>query len=86
MPLYDYRCPSCGVEQVEKLSLSELDTISIMCHCGSEMERFFKNNSIAFMSPEALGRKKAPEDFRNFLSAIKKAHDKPGNPSGIKDH
>jgi hypothetical protein len=50
------------------------------------MERFFGGSDIAFMSPEALGRKKAPGDFRNWLSALKKAHDRPGQSCGIKDH
>ncbi len=36
----------------------------------------------AFMSPEALGRKKAPQEFRDFLTKIKKAN--PG--SHIRDH
>lgn len=91
MPLYDYRCSKlCGHTRVEKHSMKECDTAEFYCNdCGALMERWYPPVdaiSIAFMTPEALGRKKAPSDFRNFLSAIKKAHDRPGQSCGIKDH
>ena len=86
MPTYDYRCKECGNEQEVKLKLAELDTAAVKCYnCGGECERFMGAANHAFMSPETLGRKKAPSDFRNLLSAIKKAHDRPGRPCGIKD-
>lgn len=84
MPRYDFRCNECGNVQEESLKIAEKDTAIISCkECGSEdTEQTFIAASLAFMTPEGLGRKKAPGDFRNFLSAIKKAH--PG--SAIRDH
>lgn len=84
MPLYDYKCKDCEDIHTEKHSIAELDVVEIKCpKCSGDCLRTFETqSSIAFMSPEALGRKKANGDFRNFLSAIKKAH--PG--SAIRDH
>ena len=46
------------------------------------VKKIIRNATHAFMSPEALGRLKAPEDFRNFVSAIRRAH-----PDGhVRDH
>jgi len=88
MPLYDYRCTSCEHTEVKKHSIADLDNVTFNCpSCGAALSRYFaSNNSLAFMTPEALGRRKAPGDFRNFMTAIKKAHDKPRNPCGIRDH
>lgn len=83
MPRYDFRCNECGNVQEETLKIAELDGIIPCRECGSEdTAQTFLTVNHAFMSPESLGRRKAPSDFRNFLSAIKKAH--PG--SSIRDH
>ena len=86
MPLYDYRCKN-GHVQEEQHKIAELDVKVIKCkECDEVMERFIGSVDYAFMTPESLGRRKAPEDFRNWLSMVKKAHDRPGQPCGIKDH
>ena len=83
MPRYDFECDGCSHIQEESMKIAELDTRVIECEkCGTAMHQTFRTVNHAFMAPEALGRKKAPGDFRNFLSAIKKAH--PG--SSIRDH
>jgi hypothetical protein len=57
-------------------------TERVCTECGGVSKKTFTVSNNEFMSPEALGRHKAPSDFRNFLGAIKKAH--PG--SAIRDH
>ena len=84
MPRYDFKCNECGNVQEVSLKIAEKDTAIVACNaCDSEdTEQTFTSVSYEFMTPEGRGRKKAPNDFRNFLSAIKKAH--PG--SAIRDH
>lgn len=83
MPLYDYKCESCNHIQEVQMKIAEKETADVRCNeCGEHCEQTFVTVNHAFMAPESLGRKKAPGDFRNFLSAIKKAH--PG--SEIRDH
>jgi hypothetical protein len=87
MPLYDFKCEVC--EHVETLSMSIAtkekaeEECSLRCsECNEHLVQVHLTADHAFMSPEGLGRKKAPEDWRNFLSAIKRAH-----PDGfIRDH
>ena len=76
MPRYDFRCHECENVQEESMRIAELGVKEVVCsECGStNTSQTFTTISHAFMAPEALGRKKAPGDFRNFLSAIKKAH------------
>lgn len=85
MPTYDFACSSCNHVQEKLMKVSELDAaVDLVCpECGKPtMNRTQLPVNHAYLSPESLGRKKAPEDFRNFLSAIKRAH--PG--SVIQDH
>ncbi len=85
MPTYDFRCSECGHTSDKFLKIADLDSsVDLPCpECGKlNFNRAYLSANHAFMSPESLGRNKAPSDFRNFLSAIKKAH--PG--STIKDH
>lgn len=85
MPTYDYKCNTCANIQEERMSISKMEDpeTKIECkECGKHCTRTYEAVNYAFMTPEALGRRKAPDDFRNFLSQVKKAH--PG--SAIKDH
>lgn len=76
MPRYDFQCKSCENIQEVNCKIAELDSIKPACSkCGSdEMHQTFVTANHAFMAPEMLGRKKAPQDFRDFLGAIHKAH------------
>ncbi len=85
MPLYDFKCNDCSNIQTEMMSIATMEDPSTerTCkECGGVTKKTFTTSNYELMSPEALGRHKAPGEFRNFLSAIKKAH--PG--SAIKDH
>lgn len=75
MPRYDFKCQSCEFVEERSMRIAELDNEQICPKCGSSMSQTYENNrSYEFMTPESLGRVKAPGDFRNFLGAIKKAH------------
>ena len=46
MPLYDYRCPKCGVFEVEQ---SIKDKIFSKCpKCGSDIKRLISSSGIVF--------------------------------------
>ncbi|USV41134.1 hypothetical protein [Xanthomonas phage BUDD] len=83
MPMYDFKCKTCDHVQTEIMSISRMESgeEAVCKECGGVSAKTFTKTSWAAISPEALGRNKAPEDFRNFLSQVKKAH--PG--STIKD-
>ena len=83
MPLYDFRCTKCSHVQTGMMSIARMESgETVTCsECGSESKKAFTVTNFGMSSPEALGRHKAPADFRNFLSQVKKAH--PG--STIKD-
>lgn len=75
MPLYDYKCDDCGNEQEVSCKIAEMDDPKTCVKCGGKkMTRFIATANHAFMAPEQLGRKKAPQDFRDFLKAVHKAH------------
>ena len=77
MPLYDYKCNKCENVQEIQCKISEMDDPKTCSECGAtEMVKVILSANHAFMAPEALGRKKAPQDFRDFLGAIHKAHGK----------
>ena len=84
MPMYDFKCRDCEHVQTGFMSISRMESgENLVCdECGGVSEKAFTATSFGLSSPYALGRKKAPEDFRNFLTQVKKAH--PG--SAIKDH
>ena len=84
MPLYNFQCKSCSHVQTNSMSIADMESgKTAECKmCGSVSEKAFTPSNMGFTTYESLGRKKAPSDFRNFLSAVKKAH--PG--SSIKDH
>lgn len=83
MPMYDFKCKTCDYVQTETMSIARMESgeEAVCGSCGGESAKTFTVTNWAAMSPEALGRNKAPADFRNFLSQVKKAH--PG--STIKD-
>lgn len=39
MPLYDYKCPTCGARFERMLKLAELDQTQTCAHCGAAMNR-----------------------------------------------
>lgn len=84
--IYDYKCQACGHEVTKSLRMADNEVPEgEPCEsCGAmEVKRYYGNGATyAFMSPEGLGRKKAPNEFRNLLSIMKKAHPR----STIKDH
>lgn len=87
MPTYCYKCEACSESFEKILKIAEMDEpLGAECpECsvvGHVIRQIGLGQTLAFMTPESLGRKKAPEDFRNWLSAVKRA-----NPKGdIRDH
>ena len=80
MPLYDFSCKRCGHQTEFMVKMSERDTAhaDTPCpKCGDKALQPIISGNHAFMSPEAIGRIKAPADFRNFLSQV--AKNNPGN-------
>lgn len=85
MPTYEYGCGVCTHKFEKILKIANMDDpLSEPCPaCGLvSVGRVYGSQNLAFMSPESLGRHKAPGDFRNWLSYVKRAN--PG--SSIKDH
>ncbi len=84
MPTYDFRCKECGhtFEKMLKFAEREAYPQENRCpECGDgEIEQYIAA-PCGFTTPESLGRKKAPDSFRELLRNMKKAH--PG--STIKD-
>lgn len=85
MPTYCFQCEACDhyFETIRKIA--EMDEpLSEKCtKCGEvKNKRVHMGSTHAFMRPEQLGRVKAPEDFRNWLSAVKKVN----KGSTIRDH
>lgn len=75
MPRYDFKCDDCENIQEVQCKIAELEDEKTCEKCGStKMTQTFRVANHAFMPPEMLGRKKAPQDFRDFLGAIHKAH------------
>lgn len=75
MPRYDFQCEECEHVQEIQCRIAELTDEKTCEKCGStKMHQTFLTANHAFMAPEMLGRKKAPQDFRDFLGAIHKAH------------
>ena len=85
MPTYTFRCNECEQTKDYILPISRCDDPEgYDCpSCGQKgLKRFYGEANYAFMSPESLGRKKAPSDFRQWLSAVGKAN----KGSYIRDH
>lgn len=75
MPRYDFQCSDCENVQEVQCRIADLDAEKVCEKCGStKMTQTFITANHAFMAPEMLGRKKAPQDFRDMLAAIHKAH------------
>jgi len=76
MPTYIFQCKTCKHSFDRLLKIADMDDpLSENCpECGDLSIQRTVGGCYAFMSPEALGRRKAPEDFRNWLSAVKKAN------------
>ena len=86
MPTYDFRCKNAecnhAFEKMLKLSEREEYPQNDNCpKCNSEIEQYVAG-TCGFTTSESLGRKKAPDSFRELMRRMKKAH--PG--STIKDH
>lgn len=46
MPLYEFRCASCGATRDVKASFSEADTLVLVCtECGDAMSRVFSTGA-----------------------------------------
>lgn len=72
MPIYDFKCPKCETNVEYILKIAEMDDpLNWACtHCGYRgLERVITTD-YAIMTPESLGRKKAPREFRDVLSSI----------------
>ena len=86
MPLYDFKCNSCEFFE-EKIckseDLNEMEGYSCPSCSEGKMKRTWLSMNHVTMDPTKLGRKKAPQDFRDFLGAIHKAH---GKDSQIRVH
>lgn len=67
--IYTYQCKPCQhVFEVVK-RLAEIDRPEVCKECGSgETERVIA--SAGFTTSESLGRKKAPEEFRDWMRVL----------------
>lgn len=76
MPTYVFQCKTCEHSFERLLKIANMDEpLSENCpECGKPSVQRIVGGSHAFMTPESLGRKKAPEEFRNWLSAVKKVN------------
>lgn len=85
MPTYDFRCKKCDHTFEKSLSFSEREEYpkTNKCpECGDGEIIQYIGGVCGFTTSESLGRKKAPDGFREILRRMKKAH--PG--STIRDH
>lgn len=76
MPTYQYKCNRCPAidERITAIDRRN-EAVGQQCvTCKRGTLELIVGGVAAFMSPEALGYHKAPEDFRNFLSAVHKAN------------
>lgn len=73
MPYYVYNCP-CGTKPEEFRSIGKRDDPVLCSGCGVTSSLSRTVTAPGFTSSESLGRIKAPAEFRNLLSAIKKAN------------
>jgi putative FmdB family regulatory protein len=48
MPLYEYRCSSCGKTFELRLRITEDSTSPVLCSCGSEADRVYSAPAISF--------------------------------------
>lgn len=83
--IYTFECRACEHVWEQTLKMADMEQpLGEPCpECGVEGQiHQIVGGNHAFMRPEQLGRKKAPEDFRNFLTNIKKKN--PG--CHIRDH
>lgn len=73
---YDFICDSCKHTGDVHCHEDNLHDPRDCPECGTPgyYHRWSGKVTTAFISPEKLGRLKAPADFRNMLSQIKKAH------------
>lgn len=80
MPLYNYRCESCNHKEKIMCSDWREHENSACPGCGKPefryrpWEREEGDNSWGLVSPERLGRNKAPRDFRDYLTAVGKVN------------
>lgn len=73
MPYYTYRCPDCehDEQQFQKISTRDVPIEAGCPKCRSG--KYYRIvEAPGFTTSESLGRIKAPQDFRNLLSEMKK--------------
>lgn len=74
MPIYTYECSACGhrFEKMNRLA-HRLDPESEPCsQCSKSEVKQIIVTRFERMAPDQLGRIKPPQDWRDFLSALKK--------------
>lgn len=75
MPTYTYQCTECADQRAHVLKIADRDKyVGFLCESCEIGTRFRAPEAPGFTNSESLGRVKAPADFRNFLSEMKKAH------------
>lgn len=75
MPTYTFKCEKCEHVRDYILKIANMDDpLTYNCEsCGAvALKRSYSEISHAFMSSEALGRRKPDADWRNYLSAVKR--------------
>lgn len=69
--IYQYACKSCQHPFEVVKRLAEFDRVEACPQCNSE-DTHRVITVAGFTTSESLGRKKAPEEFRDFLKVIHK--------------
>ena len=69
MPLFDWKCPSCG-KTIEVLSFSLTEVVD--CPCGATMERLFPSGQMIKMKGEGG----YPSRRRQIFNTTKREHPK----------
>lgn len=76
MPKYDFKCKECGHTFEKQLKTSERSDYIKNTKCPEcsegEIQQILGNPG--FTTSQSLGRKKAPEEFRELMRRIKDAH------------
>lgn len=67
--IYVYQCTSCGHDFEVVKRLAEIDRVEACAECGSEKTQRVVH-APGFTTSESLGRRKAPQDFRDFLKTL----------------
>lgn len=72
MPLYDYRCPSCGAEQEVQHAMSEIGKIQVKCdQCGTTMKKMLSAPTL--IGFDDVGRSISKKDKAKASTSGKKS-------------